>query len=1342
MGVRRLRKGIALLLLCLLLWGLCCGAQAGSGVRISYSPDGMAFTTNSGETSTVWYEKGTTVHVQEGGAPLAAGTGEHIYHWKRTGDIPISYWKVEHPYGKCIHNSYGQSASFHGVYFGRQKCLRNYYSGWRSYCRDCGEYATDFIMYMSADTAGELQSLRTGTGYYYLCPWCGNLEQAREIMPHSCKAVSANRYEVVYDSNGGSGYMIPSMHMYHNAEMYEGRRVTPQTNLTLCGFERVGYRFAGWNTRSDGTGHSYGDGERIYDLSDQEGGQVVLYAQWVRTRSALCIDPAGGSYENRRGITVRPGDYGSSCVLEEGKLVPPRGYRVSFDTRGGGPVADRVSSRIFREWSMTLPFRGRLEGNTYHYLGEDSWEDKVTASYTMQSITLPEAQKPGQSFGGWYYDASCTRPAGTAGDSFIPWEDMTLYAGWVELQLQAKDNYSANKGMGAVNLNWSQQDNRGKSYKLYQRREGEAWRQVSSATDMGLSAGVSRNMFYTGRQGSYQVPYTGFYRITLTGAQGGNCGELQGGKGGLVQGIFYLSKGELLLYELGGQNGYHGGGGAMAYGTGGGSSQLVSDRQGLLLVAGGGGGATEALEGMEGGSTGKNVEGPAGESGMAGGGGGYRGGSGGILLTHNHDGSCRHLHEGDALKGGGCYTVEVTCGSTSFRREKKGSSFYYGNRGENGSLCFCVRCSSYICPGHTDTFYRNICNQCGRDYDENRPPVCITLKGYASGCGREENYICGMEEGQVLCSLPAYGGSSFINVEAGSSYLDQAGYQEGNGSLQIVSTALGYLESNFLNGVSAQDMGKPEKIEADTVRLTATEENQVKVSFARPQDTGTVYYHKVESFPLGSDRMICDSNITVNMLETQVQGYRYVVDDNAETKVKESHGWHGDPGERPILTVTMGESLQYLHIAAQDKAGNLGETLHIPLSSQTVVAWPVRTEPIRMMSAENIWHAREENFYYVRAGEGNPFEISYGGALCGPAREDYQVTHLFVDARDLTEEGGEGRLGTVVPVRSGIPPGSFTYPAQELRKISEGNPCVRDGSYIVARRSDRCRNLQISHKLYVPEQLDGHRIRLTPIAAAQSGGEMVFSDYAQDLPGSIWLEADASPPDICGMERLEEADNVGAWEEGTTEAGSVELELTASDRGSGLAAFYVEVYNQDNGGSQRFEDEGTGRIRMTLSREDPLFCGTFTVVAHALDHVGNEAVVSSWQQGLSLHVKLERMLEPHDPVFKAGESGILTILAVGYVDRVQVVFPEEITALDPSLNRVYEYDIPDFVKEEKLEFMIPLRTPEAMMEITVRACKQDTDIEQHPRLATLTVKGNVLEELRTRLKSREAEWCP
>lgn len=1325
--MRRIRIGATLVLLCLGLWSMLLGVQAGGGAQISYSPDGQAFTTNSGDTSVIWYKKGTTVHIRDV-TVKSPGVGEHIYYWKRTGSIPIACWKVEHPYGKCIHRDNTLAGNFHGVPVGSRWCEKNYYSGWTGYCADCGGAAVDFLVYMNSDTAAALTEIQTGMDYYYLCPWCNNLEQAREIAPHTCQSISANRYHVVYNANGGSGYMAPSAHMYNDAAFYEGRSVTPQTRLTLCSFRRTGYSFSGWNTRPDGTGDPYADGAEIHNLSDQEGERVALYAQWSANSSRLRIDPAGGSYQGKTGITVVTGDYGSSCLLDSGKLTPPAGYKVSFDTRGGNPVGSITGRQTFREWSMTVPFHGLLEGSTYSFLGDNESEDMVTAVYSRQSIILPAAVKQGQSFGGWYYDRECTQPAGGAGSSFTPEKDVTLYAGWVELQLQAKDNYSANGGRGAVDLSWSQQDNIGKSYKLYQRREGQTWQQISSASDIGNGSSISRSVGYTGRPGSYQVPYTGFYQLTLTGAQGSGYGGFQGGKGGLVQGTFYLVRGETLTYDLGGQDGYHGGGAASVYGVGGGYSQLYSDRQGLLMIAGGGGGATEVQNGMPGGSSQKNISGNSGESGKAGGGGGYQGGSGGTWVIHQHNESCRHLHTGDAVNGGGCYTIETTCGSTSFRQEYKGTTFYYGNKNEYG-LCFCVRCGSYSCPGHTDHHYRNICTKCGTNYDEHKPSVCEVRYGYALGCGRTEEYICGMTENQVLSSTPAYGGSSYIRTELCNSYSEQAGWQSGNGSLQITSLALGYLDSNRLNGVVAADLGKPAKIDMETLQLIAVDEKLVRVCFMRPADKGTTYYHKVESYPAGSDRMICSSNVTANTLTTQVQGYHYVVDAAASTVVKTSDQWHGDSGSSPSLAVSLKGGLQYLHIAAQDKAGNLGETVHIQLSEQTVIAWPVRTEQLKIDQGDNIWPATEENTYYVRAGESSPFELSFTGALCGPARKDYQVTRLFFAAQDLTDGREEGRLGVITPVRSEITQGTFSYQASQLQKLSEGQPCVGDGGYTMTKRSNSCRDLEIFQKLYLPGQLDGHRVRLTPAAAAEDGRSMVMSDYTRDLQNSIWLIADAAPPVISGMEQLED---VEFWQE--REAETVEVELTAQDTGSGLAEFYVEVYNWDNGSIRRFSDQGTGIIRMSLSDKDILFSGDFTITAHAADHVGNEAAASSRLEGLSLHVALERILEPHDPLFKAGESGLLTIAATGYVERIEVIFPEEMTALDPSLDHVYKYDIPDYIQEEKLTFMVPLRVPEAVMNITVRAYKQDAGIERHPQLATMTVEGSVLDEVRTRLK--------
>ncbi|MCM1118404.1 MAG: InlB B-repeat-containing protein [bacterium] len=1329
MGIRKIRKCLALMTMLVALCFALSDVQAGSGVSISYSPDGQAFTTNSGDTSGIWYENGTIVHIQDERPALCPREGEHVYYWKRTGRIPIAYWKVRHPYGKCIHNNYSQSTTFHGVPFGKRKCHRNYYSGWLGYCRDCGEVVANLYFYMNADTAAALKELQTGMAYYYLCPWCNNLEQGQELAPHICQEISANQYHIVYDSNGGRGYMASSAHMYNDAVVYEGRAVTPQTTLSLCSFQRSGYRFSGWNTNPDGTGQGYSDGERITNLSSQEQGEVTLYAQWTKEESILRIDPAGGSYRNQKGISVFPGQYGDTHFLDERKLIPPSGYTVSFDARGGKPVESLTSRQIFREWSMTMPFCGQMDGNIYRYLGENGAEDTVTARYSQQGIILPEASKSGQAFGGWYYDPQCMRIAGGAGSSFMPQEDVTLYAGWVELQLQSQDNYRSNSGKGAVDLSWNQGDDLGKSYKLYQRREGQAWQLISSATDIGADHSVSCKIDYTGRQGRYQVPLAGFYQLALTGAQGGNYGSHMGGKGGLAQGVFYLSQGEILTYELGGQNGYHGGGSATAYGGGGGYSQLSSNRQGVLLIAGGGGGATQAHDGMPGGSTQKNVSGCDGESGKAGGGGGLYGGCGGDWTLHHHTGDCRHLHQGDAGEGGGCYTVQIACGSTSFRQEKTGSTFYYGNITDDGKPCFCVRCGSYSCPGHSGANYRYVCDSCGKAYEPHAPAICDVRRGYAPGCGRTQDYVCGMTEGQVLASEPAYGGASYINTQAGSNCVEQSGWQNGDGTLRITSLALGYLEINRLNGVAAQDWGRPEKIDRDTLRLTALDEKRVRVSFAKPADTGTTYYHKVESYALGSDRVLYSSNVTVNTLVTQIQGYRYVVDTLADTIVKASHQWHGDAGDYPSVVIPMGDALQYLHIAAQDRAGNLGETIHIPLSDQTVISWPVRTEQIQIQQGDNVWPADEYNSYYVRAGEATPFMLSFQGVLCGPARADYQVTHLYVASQDLTEGTEEGRLGTITPARSDISAGVCTYQAQELHKISEGRPCVREGSYTVTKRSNHCRDLAISQKVYVPGELDGHRIHLTPAAAARSGTKMVCSDHNQDVQHGIWVIVDAVPPVITGMEQLEEID---FWEE--EENAVIEVELAARDEGSGLAEFYVEICNQDNGSSQRFTDSGTGRIQMSLSSEDALFSGEFTVMVHAVDHVGNEAVSGSRLQGLSLRAEVERILEPHAPVFKAGESGTLTVTAVGYVDRIEVIFPEEMTALDPSLNRTYVYDRSDYIRVEKLDFMVPLRVPEAVMEITVRAYKRDTDIERRPQLATMTVDGNVLDELRTRLK--------
>jgi hypothetical protein len=113
---------------------------------------------------------------------------------------------------------------------------------------------------------------------------------------------------------------------------------------------------------------------------------------------------------------------------------------------------------------------------------------------------------------------------------------------------------------------------------------------------------------------------------------------------------------------------------------------------------------------------------------------------------------------------------------------------------------------------------------------------------------------------------------------------------------------------------------------------------------------------------------------------------------------------------------------------------------------------------------------------------------------------------------------------------------------------------------------------------------------------------------------------------------------------------------------------------------------------------------------------------------------VERILEPHTPVFKCGESGILKVEVRGYAERVEVEFPEELLRLCPELNRSITYEVPQYIQGETLQFMIPLYTPENnSYQITVRAYKGEKTVEKHLRVSVVE-GGSVLDELRTRLR--------
>lgn len=1478
-----------------------------SSPYVSVTEDGMAWTTNPGDRDIRWYPRGERVETGVASSLRAPEQGEHYYMTMRQGTVPVGYWKVRWEPGQCIHNSYPPAGhAYHGISYGRQVCQRFHYSGWIPYCADCGEELDEALIYMSREAAATIGHIQMGTGmsYYYLCPFCHNLEQARELGSHYCKAISYNQYRVRYDANCDRyvGYMRNSVHMYQNAEVYEGSPVTPETHLSRNSYLRAGYVFTGWNTEPDGTGTDYADGEEIWNLTDCDyhadarAGTVALYAQWKAVAGTLYIDPNGGSYQGNAGITAVTQGYGTTYEVDDGSVEPPPGHRVSFRCNGGREVPDIIGTMHFAEWNGKTPFHGDFQEGRYTYRSEAGESDLLTACYEYDSITLPATEKQGSSFGGWYFDAEFERPAGAAGDCITPATDLTLYAQWVDLTLYAEENYRAYGGKGAVDLSWSQSDHRNKWYLLYQSTDGVNWNKIFRGDDIEKDRAVKITGSCTGEPRTFTIGDTGLYTITAAGAQGGSFEGFAGGQGGSVTASFWLRRGEILTCTVGGADGYNGGGKGDRYSDGGGCTVVSSDQKGVLLVAGGGGGATSGGSGGAGGSQAGLLDtGYDGESGGAGGGGGYRGGAAGERILHHHTGSCYRDSAYDGLESAAlfrqteyhvavdhdpddndcddCYQYDLrragnlsnlipVRGNTSVNvqaalwkqicrngelwkdsylrvydqdgrcffsqdlsgilhetgalkksviaqqeraweqsrtnvrfprfntefvwqlpekdddEEKNGGYTYYcsirnsdgtsgiagkyqqegdapverlwGTTEDSGYPLFPDR--SFAATGDTGYHLENTplffvrdggCFESGvlLDYTVDIPAGTTGI--YVEACAKGGSALshdvvkalitrvmlqggretaCGMTEGQIIASRPSYGGSSYVNEEYAFSYTKESGVQEGDGSFSLQSLSVGYMEEHSLEDVWAPDLAPPDEVDGSKIRKEGLAAGRVLVTWEEPADHGTVYYHAAESYFAGSSQALCRSNETVDTLTSGVKGYYYCIDHNRDTEATPGHGYT----EATELAVTVGEKACYLHLSAVDTAGNRSGTIHIPLDADAA-ARPLHTEPLSVEEGENV-HPGGARRWYVRSDGVTPVTLRYGSYIDGMATERYQINHaVFVSA----DQAGQTPAYNCLSVENqALSPGSIRIPDRQIQLSVKNGPLLEFYPYTQVYREGSNSRLSVTQSYTLGTAASGKQVEVYPRAGADWAGGVFCSAQEEDRQNGLILIGDGEPPVIRGMELLESLSLIDR------RVNAPVLSLTARDELSGVREFYLMIYNGDNNCSRRFEPNEAGLIQVELTAEDPLFSGDFTAVAHAVDNVGNEAVVSEETTEFGLTAQIERILSPHVPVFQNGESGILSIAIWGYPDYVEIEFPAEMTEQDPGLNRRIEYaGSPRYCQKEEIQFMIPLYTPSnADYTVTVRAYKGSRRLEQYPELSVVEVSGTVLDDFRTRLR--------
>lgn len=96
-----------------------------------------------------------------------------------------------------------------------------------------------------------------------------------------------HHWQLAYDGNGATNGEVPATATYN---LGGDMTATVSGNGSLT---RIGYDFSGWNTETDGTGTAFTDEESVSNLTAEQNGTAVLYAQWTPDAITVTMNGAG-----------------------------------------------------------------------------------------------------------------------------------------------------------------------------------------------------------------------------------------------------------------------------------------------------------------------------------------------------------------------------------------------------------------------------------------------------------------------------------------------------------------------------------------------------------------------------------------------------------------------------------------------------------------------------------------------------------------------------------------------------------------------------------------------------------------------------------------------------------------------------------------------------------------------------------------------------------------------------------------------------------------------------------------------------------------------------------------
>ena len=245
---------------------------------------------------------------------------------------------------------------------------------------------------------------------------------------------TANKYEISYNANGGSGEMTSTSAIYD-----------VDTEIAENGFTFAGHIFKGWSTSVDGT-VEYSPNQNVKNLTSMQNGVVVLYAVWKAETYAVTFNANGGEGT----MSSQTYTYGVEQALTANAFTREGYTFAGWATSVDGVVAYTADQSI----SITAPLAlyAVWKANTYAVSFNANGGEGIMSSQTYtygveQALTANAFTREGYNFAGWATSADGA-VVYTAGQSISVSTSMTLYAVW-EANIYAV-SFSANGGEGTM----------------------------------------------------------------------------------------------------------------------------------------------------------------------------------------------------------------------------------------------------------------------------------------------------------------------------------------------------------------------------------------------------------------------------------------------------------------------------------------------------------------------------------------------------------------------------------------------------------------------------------------------------------------------------------------------------------------------------------------------------------------------------------------------------------------------------------------------------------------------------------------------------------------------------